>query len=799
MCKEWWKRVEQADATARREDEPMGRRDPVTRRARSGVGNGRMRTCPPQQLLQHLHVFSLHTLFSETLATKNKDMTDTELYTPSPSSSPSLAPIDSSPPSSPSPLALCTPPASPGAKDPFAGSTKSIKRPRIYARDDARRRAANIQPYTPDHAKPGEAGNALAPDLDPDNATPTRVVDPFSGSAKRAWRPPTYEKKDGRVMSTDSAFSASSSTSYAYGTRRGTSPTPIGGGITMSLDDPDDDFVLTDDELDQPKAKLQQETKEEVEHRAWDEAITAAIDKLSGIVDLTGTSLRKGPISHIPPSIADLEGFVVLPPTQAPSSAPSSPEHSPKLLPLLAHSSDYVSSSRPFIRATTLPAAAFNDNFFLRSKDGERLRGTPAARAASLQSVAVPASSPLRRREIQLFLANNTITHLPAELFRVSSLTVLSLRSNALTTIPPQIVHLTSLKELNVAQNKLRWLPAEMLSMCLTKLTVAGNPWVPPPLSSPSPSQPSTAASESTSRRSRPVSETAVRYVVPPLTELCFRALFAPYHPHPPLLYTHTPPHVPTVPSPPSSTSHPSSVLKQPPSGSSTNPTPAADPPPRTLTVLEAAYALPLTEDLGLGPSVLATFRACVPAAVAKPTAGAQFPGPSKVRRDEGQRDVHSQAPDDDVFGGARTRRASSPPETRRNDEDEHAISVCPSPAHVGQTRTPVFVRAAEERFTWEEVIAGVRVGGDGVGGVGVPVRWRGCGHECLAFLTPEPQPAPALAPTPTVDDDVDVDIDIPLEGDGDVEMSEGGIEVDIQEVHFDGGLADPEDFEEAF
>lgn len=143
-----------------------------------------------------------------------------------------------------------------------------------------------------------------------------------------------------------------------------------------------------------------------------------------------GTSLRKGPISHIPPTIADLEGFVVLPPTQAPSSAPSSPKHSPKLLPLLASSSDYASSSRPFTRATTLPAAAFNDNFFLRSKDGERLRGTPAARAASLQSVPLPASSPLRRREIQLFLANNTITHLPAELFRVSSLTVLSLRAS---------------------------------------------------------------------------------------------------------------------------------------------------------------------------------------------------------------------------------------------------------------------------------------------------------------------------------------------------------------------------------
>ncbi|KAL1942971.1 hypothetical protein VTO73DRAFT_4642 [Trametes versicolor] len=723
-------------------------------------------------------------------------MADTELYTPSPSSSPSLAPIDSSPPSSPSPLALCTPPASPGAKDPFAGSTKSSKRPRIYARDDTRRRAANIQPYIPGQDKLDDAGDALSRDLSTENATPTRVVDPFSGSAKRTWRPPTHEKKDGRVLSTDSAFSASSSTSYPYGTRRGTSPTPIGAGIAMSLDDLDDDLVLTDDEFDKPKAKLPRETNEEVEHRAWDEAITAAIDKLSGIIDLAGTSLRKGPISHIPPTIADLEGFVVLPPTQAPSSAPSSPKHSPKLLPLLASSSDYASSSRPFTRATTLPAAAFNDNFFLRSKDGERLRGTPAARAASLQSVPLPASSPLRRREIQLFLANNTITHLPAELFRVSSLTVLSLRSNALTTIPPQIVHLTSLKELNVAQNKLRWLPVEMLSMHLTKLTVAGNPWIPPPLSNPVPSQPSTADSEPISRRPRPVSETAVHYAVPPLTELCFRTLFAPYHPHPPSFYAQTPSHVPPVHSPSSSSiPHSSSALALLPSGPSTDPVPTTNPPSRTLTVLEAEYALPLTEDLGLGPSVLATFRTCVPAAVAKPTAAAQFPGPSKVRRDEGQRDVHSQAPED-VFGGTRTHRASSPP-ARRHDEDEHAISVCPSPAHIGQTHAPVFVRAAEERFTWEEDIAGVRVGGDGVGGVGVPVRWRGCGHDCLAFLDSEPQPAPAPTAMPSAGDVEE--IDIPLDADGDVEMSEGGSEVDMQEVRFDGGLADPEDFEEGF
>ena len=144
-------------------------------------------------------------------------------------------------------------------------------------------------------------------------------------------------------------------------------------------------------------------------------------------VNLSGTSLNKGPITHIPPTIADLESYVVLPPTQNPSSAPSSPKASPTLLPTAPETT--FSSARPFIRATTLPAAAFNDAFFLRSKDGERLRGTPATRAASLQSVAQPNSTQLRRREIHMFLANNSIPRLPVELFRVSSLTVLSLRA----------------------------------------------------------------------------------------------------------------------------------------------------------------------------------------------------------------------------------------------------------------------------------------------------------------------------------------------------------------------------------
>ncbi|KAG5647442.1 hypothetical protein DXG03_009372 [Asterophora parasitica] len=58
-------------------------------------------------------------------------------------------------------------------------------------------------------------------------------------------------------------------------------------------------------------------------------------------------------------------------------------------------------------------------------------------------------------------------------------------------------------------------------------------------------------------------------------------------------------------------------------------------------------------------------------------------------------------------------------------------IDQCPSPRHQQQGTPRVFVRHAEERFTWEKTIANVDVGGL------VPVRWRGCELGCLDFLNP--------------------------------------------------------------
>ncbi|KAK4500518.1 hypothetical protein PRZ48_008707 [Zasmidium cellare] len=64
---------------------------------------------------------------------------------------------------------------------------------------------------------------------------------------------------------------------------------------------------------------------------------------------------------------------------------------------------------------------------------------------------------------IKLFLARNQLRSLPAELFRLENVTVLSLRSNDLTELPYAIARLRNLKELNIAGNNIRWLPWELM------------------------------------------------------------------------------------------------------------------------------------------------------------------------------------------------------------------------------------------------------------------------------------------------------------------------------------------------
>ncbi|KAL8862229.1 MAG: hypothetical protein Q9178_001236 [Gyalolechia marmorata] len=64
--------------------------------------------------------------------------------------------------------------------------------------------------------------------------------------------------------------------------------------------------------------------------------------------------------------------------------------------------------------------------------------------------------------KLELYLANNLLSRLPGQLFKLHDLTVLSLRHNNLTEIPSAICNLINLRELNVSNNRLRWLPNEI-------------------------------------------------------------------------------------------------------------------------------------------------------------------------------------------------------------------------------------------------------------------------------------------------------------------------------------------------
>ncbi|KAJ7449670.1 hypothetical protein FB451DRAFT_1102646 [Mycena latifolia] len=66
--------------------------------------------------------------------------------------------------------------------------------------------------------------------------------------------------------------------------------------------------------------------------------------------------------------------------------------------------------------------------------------------------------------------------------------------------------------------------------------------------------------------------------------------------------------------------------------------------------------------------------------------------------------------------------------ETLKPEDNQPSLGLCPSPRH--GDRTSIFVTPAEERFTWEPVVAGVSVGGN------VPLKWRGCLWGCLDFLS---------------------------------------------------------------
>jgi len=279
--------------------------------------------------------------------------------------------------------------------------------------------------------------------------------------------------------------------------------------------------------------------------------------------------------------------------------------------------------------------------------------------------------------------------------------------------------------------------------MHMSKLHLTNNPWISPPTDI---SEGNDARKSGTSEKSgnTRLSPTVVLFKIPPLSELCLRVLLAP---------------------------------------SRSQAEGAEQENKGRKTVLEALYALPLSGTEAYPTAVLDVLRSCLPAAVAKPALSTS--SPAKRPRNRDTYDVHT------------SREQARPQDRQQNlqlgkkpEDTPSGFSVCPSPIHRTADdawvdgRVPVFVQHAEERFTWEQVIAGLDVGSQG-GPMGVPVRWRGCGRGCLDFLD--------VVEEKTVeqgnDHDHDVEMDLETEQD---DNTDGVQVVDLGT----GGLGDFEDFE---
>lgn len=431
--------------------------------------------------------------------------------------------------------------------------------------------------------------------------------------------------------------------------------------------------------------------------------------------------------------------------------------------------------------------------------------------------------------EIQLLLERNTISQLPIELFSIVSLTVLNLRKtslymrhdrtdifidaggNTLKSIPPQIAQLVNLRELYIGNNKLTYLPAELFGMKLQTLELNINPWMKPEeISAARLSRFATSTISSCGASDRPgpssqyarqpiqltcnqgsaervIAETTVHSAVAPLAEYCLRVLLAPNRVEspPPATFTQPSPrsHSPTL---------PHAVEVQSP------------PWPHYEMNLQAYHRMPLSRNDGYPSQVLDMLHACHPDSVARPDTRLHVPRHTnfsgkrakQTRPTSLHEEIFSFAPtldpalhtppSSDIAITCHTLESETEEDGEARTVNDPAVSVCPSPAHF-PLNSRVYVHHAEERFSWEDVIAGIPVDTKG----GVPVLWRGCSQGCLRFLDPPDVPDAVDNENPGpeqtgIDEDMEcMEIDI----DTMEEQSENGFGVEAMDLS--GGLDD--------
>ncbi|THH19805.1 hypothetical protein EW146_g1431 [Bondarzewia mesenterica] len=435
---------------------------------------------------------------------------------------------------------------------------------------------------------------------------------------------------------------------------------------------------------------------EDWEASLWEDKISWAIDNAAGNFDLMNENL-----TCIPLRIGDLANLVLMPDKQPGPTA------------------------RSFTRSHTAPAtsAPFSQrrSLFFGGQDNE----------------------------LKLFLAQNQISSLPAELFTLQNLTVLSLRNNSLTYLPPQIAQLRSLRELNVANNRLTLLPAEMTAMRLEVLAVSPNPFLPDP-----------AAQRKDKNETRvhsvgPVKPKSGR--VTPLTELILRYLISPA-PAPSSL---DPPHL---------ASSSCSLLN----------TPSGSPPTQrraltrdsTPTNLAHYFQLPIPESIKLRPDFMQILASSVPGAVS-------VSSPSKPRKSLQTASDTNMSSDGSSDTLLEDRLLKSP--ATDGKAEILGMSRCPAPHHYynefpGEEREEgdwvwngaAFVLPAEERVVWVENIAGVKVGS---AYAGIPLLWRGCCAGCLDFLAPRNSSLQEGASSDDQARPAEEEV-ISVDGDGDIVMA---------------------------